>query len=161
MVADAQDVVGADCEEVERLPAPPADGSTTAEVSITAREPTGSGSFPGGTFTAAVPAKAAGLICASGTTATDLSPNQGNPSPVKFKVDKIFTCDDRSGTFTLRLDVELDTVTGQTTATWDVTGGTLAYASLHGHGSLKGVPNASRTLLTDYYTGTLTGQAKT
>ncbi len=138
-------------------PPPPTPGSITAAVSITAVERTGD--FPGGTFTAAGPAKAAGLICASGKTANDYGPNQGNTSPVTIKLDKIFACDDRSGTFTLRLNVQLDTVTGQTTATWDVTRGTLAYASLHGHGSLKGVPNANRTLITDYYTGTLTGQA--
>lgn len=138
-------------------PTPPPHGSITAAVSITAIELTGS--FPGGTFTAAGPAKAAGLICPSGKTANDFGPNQGNTSPVTFNLDKIFTCDDGSGTFTLRLNVQLDTVTGQTTATWDVTRGTLAYTSLHGHGSLKGVPNANQTLLTDYYTGTLTGQA--
>lgn len=78
---------------------------------------------------------------------------------MRFKLDKTFTCDDRSGTFTLRLDVERDSLTGQTTATWDVTGGTLAYTSLHGHGSLKGIPNANQTLLIDHYTGTLTGEA--
>jgi hypothetical protein len=137
-------------------PPPAQPGSITAAVSITAEELTGT--FPGGTFTAAGPAKAAGLICPSGKTTSDYGPNQGNTSPVTFKLDKIFTCADRSGTFTLRLNVQLDPVNGHTTATWAVTGGTLAYTALQGQGSLKGIPNANRTLLTDFYTGTLTGQ---
>jgi hypothetical protein len=63
---------------------------------------------------------------------------------------KRFTCPD--GTFDILLRVKLTFETGDTVATWSVVGGTGAYGSLRGAGSLIGTSGGDGTIL-DVYTG--------
>ena len=64
---------------------------------------------------------------------------------------KRFTCDD--GTFDILLRVTLDFETNDTVATWSVVGGTDAYASLRGAGTLIGTNNGDETILDEYVGG--------
>ena len=64
---------------------------------------------------------------------------------------KHFTCDD--GTFDILLRVKLDFETNDTVATWSVVGGTDAYASLRGAGTLIGTNNGGETILDEYVGG--------
>jgi hypothetical protein len=64
---------------------------------------------------------------------------------------KRFTCDD--GTFDILLRVKLDFETSDTVATWSVVGGTDAYASLRGAGTLIGTNNGDETILDEYVGG--------
>ena len=64
---------------------------------------------------------------------------------------KRFTCDD--GTFDILLRVKLDFETSDTVATWSVVGGTDAYASLRGAGTLIGTNDGGETILDEYVGG--------
>ena len=64
---------------------------------------------------------------------------------------KRFTCDD--GTFDILLRVKLDFETSDTVATWSVVGGTDAYASLRGAGTLVGTNDGGETILDEYVGG--------
>ena len=64
---------------------------------------------------------------------------------------KRFTCDD--GTFDILLRVKLDFETNDTVATWSVVGGTDAYASLRGAGTLIGTNDGGETILDEYVGG--------
>ena len=64
---------------------------------------------------------------------------------------KRFTCDD--GTFDILLRVTLDFETNDTVATWSVVGGTDAYASLRGAGTLIGTNDGGETILDEYVGG--------
>jgi hypothetical protein len=64
------------------------------------------------------------------------------------------------GTFDIQLNVELNTTTHFTTATWTVVSGTGAYQNLSGSGSLAGIPDGGVPVptwvgITDIYYGTL------
>jgi hypothetical protein len=64
---------------------------------------------------------------------------------------KRFTCDD--GTFDILLRVKLDFETSDTVATWSVVGGTGAYESLRGSGTLVGTNDGGDTILDEYVGG--------
>ena len=105
-------------------------------------------------FTASGPAVDAGLVCPTGET-TDLSNVSSGPPGGTFtilRVTKRFTCDS-GGTFDVKLVVYLDLVTHETTANWNIVGGTGAYAGLHGGGKLAGVPIVPGASIQDSYDG--------
>jgi hypothetical protein len=84
------------------------------------------------------------LICGSGTfvdTAIRFAGFQSDRGMVQLLVVKEFTCDDNSGTFTVKLQIQANFDTGIESFTWVVLGGTGDYASLHGGGSGSTVPN--------------------
>ncbi|MDH3753462.1 MAG: hypothetical protein OEU32_06270 [Acidimicrobiia bacterium] len=132
------------------LAASPAAAAPPLDVSITADEAIGAG----GNFVASGPAVTAGLLCGTGVTTNVVGPAHGAATLI-FKVDKTFVCDDATGTFTLRLNVRLDTTTSFTTANWRVVAGTGDYTDLRGNGSLIGTPIIAGTSITDDYTGRL------
>lgn len=86
-----------------------------------------------------------GLVCATGTVSTlgggptgaTRTFNGGQSgSQAQILLSQRFECPD--GSFDVLLRVTLDFATGDTVGTWSVLGGTGAYASLHGAGSLTG-----------------------
>lgn len=90
-----------------------------------------------GTFEASGPAVDAGLLCRTGTI-VDLERHLGaEPSQqiTTFFVHKLFTCEDGSGTFSMRLNGSL--TANRCTARWLVTGGESGYASLLGEGGFS------------------------
>jgi len=109
----------------------------------------------GETFTATGPAVTAGDVCPSGTV-SDLNVTQtgsGQGPYSSFDVLKEFDCADGSGTFNLDLKVKLENASGNTTATWQVAGGTGNYANLQGNGALVGTAIVQGTSIFDVYDG--------
>ena len=105
-----------------------------------------------GTFVATGPAVDYGIMCATGTTFdTSLTANPAKKH-TNLKVEKLFTCDDLSGDFLVRLKVKLFP-DGTTTASWNVLSGTGAYATLIGSGQLVGTPIVPGLSIEDVYTG--------
>ena len=97
-----------------------------------------------GDFTTSGEATDSGLICESGTfvdTAIRFSGFQSDRGMVQLLVVKEFTCDDDSGTFVVKLQIQANFDTGIESFSWVVLDGTGAYASLHGAGSGSTVPN--------------------
>jgi hypothetical protein len=76
-----------------------------------------------------------------------------NVSRLNIKVLKHFVCADGSGTFDIKLNAKLDLITGETTASWVVAGGTGEYASLHCSGNLSGAPIVRGESILDLYDG--------
>jgi hypothetical protein len=73
-------------------------------------------------------------------------------SRAQVLVSQRFECPD--GSFDVLLRVTLDFATGDTVGTWSVLGGTGAYASLHGAGSLTGDRvEPTDLVIFDTYTG--------
>lgn len=114
--------------------------------------------FPGSAvpepFTASGAAVDSGLMCASGVVA-DLETtynDPGGPYQMIWAL-KRFYCGD--GTIDLRMVVQLDLATLDTTATWRILGGTGAYEGLKGHGSLVGISNNPDPGILDIYDGVL------
>lgn len=106
-------------------------------------------------FTASGPAVDAGLVCPAGEV-TDLSNVATDLPGGRFRILRVlkqFDCDDASGTFNVRLLVLLDLETHYTVALWRVAGGTAAYASLRGNGTLYGVPIVPGASILDVYDG--------
>lgn len=96
----------------------------------------------------------AGLICPTGTVDDEsIKPGGGSGSFVIFQVLKRFNCGDGSGSFDIMLIVKLDLTTNQTTARWNVIGGTGDYSGLHGVGSLVGTPIVPGESIFDVYDG--------
>jgi hypothetical protein len=96
-----------------------------------------------------------GTVCAAGTV-YDASVEIFNPQSESqriLRILKMFTCDDGSGTFDVRMVVNLDLTTHYTTASWMIVGGTGDYAGLHGNGSLAGTPIVPGTSIHDVYDG--------
>jgi hypothetical protein len=101
------------------------------------------------------------LICATGTVSVlgggptgDTRTFNGGQSfaQAQLLISQRFECPD--GSFDVLLRVTLDFATGDTVGTWSVLGGTGAYASLHGAGSLTGDRVAPTDLaILDTYTG--------
>lgn len=87
----------------------------------------------GETFTAT-----GGVVCPSGTATTDFHHFGGGGVAGSFHLSKTLTCDDGSGTFTIRVNAA--TVFGSPTdqGGWSVAGGTGDYAGLKGGGNLVG-----------------------
>jgi hypothetical protein len=95
------------------------------------------------------------VICATGfvedTYSTDYKPANNN---FRFLfIEKLFTCNDFTGTFTIEMKVKLNQLTGDTTAKWEFTGGTGAYTGLQGKGKLVGTPIIQGISILDVYTG--------
>lgn len=84
-----------------------------------------------GTFTATGDAVSSGLLCTSGSV-TDL--DLVRRAPNQLSVRKVFSCEDGSGTFTVRLQVHQDFEAQTETFTWVVLGGTGSYEDLRGAG---------------------------
>jgi hypothetical protein len=97
-----------------------------------------------GDFEASGAAVDSDLICASGTfvdTGIRFAGYQSDRGIVQLQVVKEFTCDDGSGTFLVKLQIQANFDTGIESFTWVVLGGTDSYASLRGGGSGSTVPN--------------------
>jgi hypothetical protein len=98
-----------------------------------------------GDFTATGAAVDAGAMCASGTF-VDLGIRfagfQSGRDDVQLQVVKEFTCDDGSGTFVVKMQIQANFATGIESFSWVVLDGTGDYAGLRGSGSGSTVPNA-------------------
>ncbi len=112
-----------------------------------------------GSFTASGDAVDSGAFCDAGSfvdTGIRFAGGQADHagrSVVQLQVYKTFTCDDDSGTFNVKMQIQADFATGIETFTWIVTGGTDAYASLKGGGSGSTVPREGGN--TNTYVGKL------
>jgi hypothetical protein len=109
----------------------------------------------GETFFASGAAVDDGIVCSTGTV-DDLVVDVAGPPGGTFailNVLKRFGCADSSGTFDVKLVVRLDLTTNETTARWNVVGGTGDYLSLHGNGSLVGTPIVQGESILDVYDG--------
>ncbi len=100
-----------------------------------------------GDFTATGPAADPddGVVCPEGTfedTFIRFAGFQSDRGIVQLQVGKTFTCDDGSGTFDVKLQIQANFDTGIETFTWVAKGGTGSYAGLRGSGSGSTVPNA-------------------
>jgi len=104
------------------------------------------------TFTAA-----GGVVCSSGVAVTDPFFGAGGGSKGRgintFHLIKTLTCDDLSGTFQIKVEAANPFTSPGTVGGFAVVGGTGAYASLHGAGSLVGFGFDGG--LDDVYTGLL------
>jgi hypothetical protein len=97
-----------------------------------------------GDFTTSGEATDSGLICETGTfvdTAIQFAGFQSDRGMVQILVVKEFTCDDDSGTFVVKLQIQANFNTGIESFSWVVLGGTGDYAALRGAGSGSTVPN--------------------
>ena len=94
-----------------------------------------------------------GLVCEEGVVGNAGGHFVGwqSDTHAQILILKRFTCDD--GTFDILLRVTLDFETNDTVATWSVVGGTDAYASLRGAGTLIGTNNGDETILDEYVGG--------
>jgi hypothetical protein len=111
-----------------------------------------------GNFEASGAAVESDLICASGSVVDTGIVFGGfqNGRSAQILVRKTFTCDG-GGTFFVKIQVHLDFETSTESFTWVVTGGTGAYANLHGSGSGTTVGDGSdpQTGNINTYTGSL------
>jgi hypothetical protein len=108
-----------------------------------------------GWFVASGPAVGAGTLCASGTFVDTGIKFAGFQSPrgvVQLQVFKTFTCDS-GGTFDVKMQIQANFGTGHEAFEWTITGGTGAYAGLHGAGTGTTVPTDTGNINT--YTGLL------
>ena len=104
-----------------------------------------------GDFVTSGTATDSGLICPSGTF-VDIGLRfggfQSDRGMVQVQVVKEFTCDDGSGTFVAKLQIQANFDTGIEAFTWVVLDGTGAYASLRGAGSGSTVPTPTGNINT-------------
>ena len=105
-----------------------------------------------GPFTASGAAVDVGDMCPSGDT-IDLfgRSSGGTPQGVNFQVVKLFTCDDGSGSFVVKLQVRIDRKGDN--FQWVVLDGSGAYERLHGVGDGVGFPTPDGVF--DVYQGRL------
>lgn len=137
------------------VPANPATAAPPTTVSIVVTEtafvPVGGGEGLTGTFSSTG-------FCPGGTGVSFTTVNSAGPigatGVTKIDADKRLVCDDGSGALLVNLNVRLYP-SGDTTAKWKVTGGTVDYAGAKGHGDLVGVPIVVGSSITDTYTGKL------
>ena len=97
-----------------------------------------------GDFAASGAAVDNGTICAVGSfvdVGLRFAGFQGVHGLIQLQVLKQFTCDDGSGTFVEKLQIQANLDTGIESFTWVVLSGTGHYASLHGSGRGSTVPN--------------------
>jgi hypothetical protein len=97
-----------------------------------------------GDFTTAGTATDSGLICPNGTfvdTGIRFAGYQSGRGGVQLQVDKAFTCNDGTGTFFVKLQIQADFNTGIESFSWTAEGGTGEYGTLRGSGSGSTVPN--------------------
>jgi hypothetical protein len=98
-----------------------------------------------GDFTASGQAVEADVICQSGTfvdTGIRLAGFESGRDIVQLQVDKLFTCADGTGSFSVKLQIQADFATGLESFSWVVLGGSGAYGDLRGSGNGSTVPNA-------------------
>ena len=107
---------------------------------------------PGQPFVATGPAVDRGVLCPEGTTEDIAFAARPGGWFTRLTIEKLFTCGDSSGDFTVQLRVKLFP-DGTTTALWKVTGGTGDYATLMGSGTLVGTPIVPGESIEDVYTG--------
>jgi len=109
-----------------------------------------------GDFTATGPAVVSGVICATGTFVDIGLKFQGfesNRGMVQLQVIKEFTCDDGSGTFVVKLQIQANFDTGIESFSWVVLGGTGDHSALRGAGRGSTVPTDTGNINT--YSGFL------
>jgi hypothetical protein len=109
-----------------------------------------------GSFTTSGDAADSGSICPAGSfedTGIRFAGGQARTGIVQLQVFKTFTCDDGSGTFDVKMQIQANFDTGIETFTWVVTGGSGDYASLHGAGTGSTVPRLGGN--TNTYVGML------
>ena len=106
-----------------------------------------------GTFTAD-----SDVLCGEGTT-SDVTRVTGRGRTLTIHNLKTFTCQDGSGTFTLRLEAQVKPCDSTDQGAWSVAGGTGDYERLRGAGNLVGTyfPNDACDAegIDDHLTGTL------
>lgn len=119
--------------------------------------------FAGGTFTATGPAVDDGLMCDVGVT-EDLQVKASgfqSGTRVNLQVLKLFTCDDGSGDFLVKLQVRLvfgdEGPPTSNNFNWYIMGGTGDYEDLHGTGKGVGLYDVCGPAcdVFDVYTGKL------
>ena len=112
--------------------------------------PPGGGPF--GTFTATGPAVDEGLVCPSGDTIAEFEKVNGEQSNKGFNVQVtyVFTCDDGSGQFYVKLQVRIDQKGDN--FNWTILGGNGDYEKLHGTGKGIGIPVSEEEVF-DIYEG--------
>ena len=105
-------------------------------------------------FDASGPAVDDGVVCETGKV-EDLSITSNENQGPFYTVwaHKRFYCDDGSGTFDVKMVVQLDKITNATTARWRLFGGTGDYIKLRGQGSLVGIPIIPGVSIFDIYDG--------
>jgi hypothetical protein len=108
----------------------------------------------GGPFVATGPAVDAGLMCPTGDTIDIFGKVSAFETGVGFNIQlgKLFTCDDGSGEFVLKLQIRIDPK--GVNFNWLVVDGSGAYERLRGTGSGVGLPDLVAEVL-DIYTGKL------
>jgi hypothetical protein len=109
----------------------------------------------GESFVASGDSVDAGRVCATGTV-DDLVTQSSGPKNGGFailRVLKRFHCGDGSGTFDVRLIVNLNLVTHYTTAKWIIVDGMGDYVNLKGNGTLTGTPVDPGISIFDVYDG--------
>jgi hypothetical protein len=97
-----------------------------------------------GDFQATGAAVRSGAMCASGTfvdTGLRFAGFQSNRGVVQVQVIKSFTCDDESGSFTVKMQIQANFDTGFESFTWVGLGGTGAYQGFKASGTGSTVPN--------------------
>ena len=108
----------------------------------------------GETFTAT-----GGVLCDSGTAVTDpvfaAGGGRKGRGVLSFHLIKTLTCDDRSGTFMIRVDAATAPTSPGTIGGFAVVGGTGDYSSLHGAGSIVGTAYGDGAGILDVYRGRL------
>jgi hypothetical protein len=96
-------------------------------------------------FSASGPAVDAGIICPSGYTISVTpsvhSDKSKTVSKMFVRVYELFTCDDGSGTFTLRYRMPKDFDSDSARGKWKIIKGTGNYYKLRGNGNLVGIPS--------------------
>ncbi len=104
-------------------------------------------------FTASGGAVDSGLMCASGTVDDVFGKaSGGSPAGINFQVGKLFTCEDGSGSFLVKLQVRLN-FRGDNFQ-WVVLGGDGAYSNLRGTGTGVGI-EPGENFVHDLYFGQL------
>ena len=94
-----------------------------------------------------------GVLCDSGTALTDFDHFGGGPRAGPFHLTKTLTCDDGSGTFTIRVEAKVIFGAPTDNGGWAVMGGTGDYENLHGGGSIVGTYVFDPDGIIDVYTG--------
>jgi len=97
-----------------------------------------------GDFDATGAAVDSGTMCASGTfvdVGIRFAGFQSDRGEVQLQVVKEFTCDDGSGTFIVKMQIQANFDTGFESFTWVGLGGTEAYAGFKASGTGSTVPN--------------------
>lgn len=103
-------------------------------------------------FTASGPAVDSGLMCPMGSVDDIFGKGSAfnSQTGVNFQVVKVFTCDDGSGSFVVKLQVRLD-FKGDNFQ-WVVLDGDGDYSNLHGSGSGIGIEPTGTSII-DIYDG--------